>query len=196
MVLGFTIMLDRLMYGSWVLVPLNFLRFNFLSSGGDYYGTHVWHWYISQGFTVMIFTFLPFSILGITIAKHWKLSGLVPWVLGLYSVLGHKEFRCLISFSRTILTKAQVAICISCSSISTYLESESWNRFVLPVLPIALIFSGVCLASLSNASHLRNKSKQSSKSYVRCPAKKRWAVGFLLVTNIPVALYMSLVHQV
>ncbi|KAK4802981.1 hypothetical protein SAY86_001184 [Trapa natans] len=159
-VLGFTIILDRLMYGSWVLVPLNFLQFNFLTSGGDYYGTHVWHWYFSQGFTVMIFTFLPFSILGITVAKHWRLAGIIPWVLGLYSILGHKEF-----------------------------------RFVLAVLPIALIFSGVYLASLSNLYHLRNESKQSPRSHVRWPAKKRWAVGFLLATNIPMALYMSLVHQ-
>lgn len=92
-VLGLTSLLDRLMYGSWVLVPLNFLKFNFLSSGGDYYGTHKWHWYFSQGFPVMIFTFLPFSIAGIMQSKQWKLSGLISWVLGLYSVLGHKEFR-------------------------------------------------------------------------------------------------------
>lgn len=91
--LGLTCLLDRLMYGSWVLVPLNFLKFNFLSSGGDYYGTHKWHWYFTQGFTVMVFTFLPFSIAGIIKSKHWKLSGLIAWVLGLYSVLGHKEFR-------------------------------------------------------------------------------------------------------
>ncbi|GMP36255.1 hypothetical protein CsSME_00008442 [Camellia sinensis var. sinensis] len=89
--------LDRLMYGSWVLVPLNFLKFNFLSSGGDYYGTHKWHWYFTQGFSVMLFTFLPFSIAGIILSKQWKLSGLIAWVLGLYSVLGHKEFRYLLN---------------------------------------------------------------------------------------------------
>lgn len=81
------------MYSSWVLVPLNFLKFNFLSSGGDYYGTHKWHWYFTQGFTVMLFTFIPFSVAGIIVSKQWKLSGLIAWVLGLYSVLGHKEFR-------------------------------------------------------------------------------------------------------
>lgn len=93
LVLGLTCLLDRLMYGSWVLVPLNFLKFNFLSSGGDYYGTHEWHWYFTQGFSVMLFTFIPFSIYGIILSKQWKLSGLIIWVLVLYSVLGHKEFR-------------------------------------------------------------------------------------------------------
>lgn len=92
-VLSLMCLLDRLMYGSWVLVPLNFLKFNFLSSGGDYYGTHKWHWYFTQGFTVMMFTFLPFSVAGLMQSKQWILSGLISWVLVIYSVLGHKEFR-------------------------------------------------------------------------------------------------------
>ena len=86
-------LVDRLMYCSWIFVPLNFLKFNFLSSGGDYYGTHKWHWYFTQGFPVMLFSFLPFSIAGIVLSKQWKPSGLIVWVLVLYSVLGHKEFR-------------------------------------------------------------------------------------------------------
>lgn len=158
--LGLTCLLDRLMYGSWVLVPLNFLKFNFLSSGGDYYGTHKWHWYFTQGFTVMVFTFLPFSIAGIIKSKHWKLSGLIAWVLGLYSVLGHKEF-----------------------------------RFVLPVLPIALMFSGYSLAVMEKADYLDNKRKGSLNTRSKWLSKTRFAIFFLLVTNIPMALYMSLVHQ-
>lgn len=152
--------LDRLMYGSWVLVPLNFLKFNFLSSGGDYYGTHKWHWYFTQGFSVMLFTFLPFSIAGIILSKQWKLSGLVAWVLGLYSVLGHKEF-----------------------------------RFVLPVLPIALMFSGYSLATIGRSDSPHNRRKGSPSIHTKCPSKKHWVIIFLFATNLPMALYMSLVHQ-
>ena len=92
-VLALTCLVDHLMYGSWILVSPNFLKFNFLSSGGDYYGTHKWHQYFTQGFPVMLFTFLPFAIVGIVLSQQWKPSGLIAWVLGLYSVLGHKEFR-------------------------------------------------------------------------------------------------------
>ncbi|GMP36251.1 hypothetical protein CsSME_00008442 [Camellia sinensis var. sinensis] len=152
--------LDRLMYGSWVLVPLNFLKFNFLSSGGDYYGTHKWHWYFTQGFSVMLFTFLPFSIAGIILSKQWKLSGLIAWVLGLYSVLGHKEF-----------------------------------RFVLPVLPIALMFSGYSLATIGRSDSPHNRRKGSPSIHTKCPSKKHWVIIFLFATNLPMALYMSLVHQ-
>ncbi|CAL5375059.1 unnamed protein product [Camellia sinensis] len=152
--------LDRLMYGSWVLVPLNFLKFNFLSSGGDYYGTHKWHWYFTQGFSVMLFTFLPFSIAGLILSKQWKLSGLIAWVLGLYSVLGHKEF-----------------------------------RFVLPVLPIALMFSGYSLATIGRSDSPHNRRKGSPSIHTKCLSKKHWVIIFLFATNLPMALYMSLVHQ-
>ncbi|XP_047941262.1 mannosyltransferase APTG1-like [Salvia hispanica] len=155
-VLGLTFLLDYQFYGSWVIVPLNFLKFNFFSSGGDYYGTHAWHWYLTQGFTVMLFTYIPFTIAGIIMSKEWKLPGLVVWVLGIYSLLGHKEF-----------------------------------RFVLPVLPVALMFSGYSLASLGRAE----RSKGGSYSHIRRAPKLELAVLFLLVTNVPMALYMSMIHQ-
>ncbi|RVW84751.1 GPI mannosyltransferase 3 [Vitis vinifera] len=160
LVLALMCLVDRLMYGSWILVPLNFLKFNFLSSGGDYYGTHKWHWYFTQGFPVMLFTFLPFSIAGMVLSKQWKPSGLIAWVLGLYSVLGHKEF-----------------------------------RFVLPVLPMALMFSGYSIAAMKIADSSNSRRKGSSNSHVKCPSKVRLAIFFLLSTNIPMALYMSLFHQ-
>ncbi|XP_027331577.1 GPI mannosyltransferase 3 [Abrus precatorius] len=160
LVLGLASLLDCFMYGTWILVPLNFLKFNFLSSGGDYYGTHKWHWYFTQGFPVMIFSHLPFCIAGISYSKQWKYSGLLAWVLGFYSLLGHKEF-----------------------------------RFVLPVLPIALMFSGYSLAMIEDPGSAEYKGKTSSKKDTRCPPKMIVAILFLLVTNIPMALYMSLVHQ-
>ncbi|KAF7838088.1 GPI mannosyltransferase 3 isoform X1 [Senna tora] len=160
LVLGLACLLDCFMYGTWILVPLNFLKFNFLSSGGDYYGTHKWHWYFTQGFTVMIFTHLPFSIAGILYSKQWKFAGLMAWVLAFYSVLGHKEF-----------------------------------RFVLPVLPIALMFSGYSLAVMDDRGSSKSKEKGSLKKYNQCPTKMIVAILFLLATNIPMTLYMSLVHQ-
>ncbi|CAN1139484.1 Mannosyltransferase APTG1 [Linum perenne] len=106
----------------------------------------------------MLFTFLPFSIAGIIKSRQWKLSGLIAWVLTLYSILGHKEF-----------------------------------RFVLPVLPIALMFSGYSLAVMAKSAPSNGKRKGSSNN--KCRKQVVFAVFFLLATNIPMALYMSLVHQ-
>ncbi|KQJ92856.1 hypothetical protein BRADI_3g01150v3 [Brachypodium distachyon] len=126
-VLAVTTFLDWWMHGSWVIVPLNFLKFNLFSSGGDYYGTHVFHWYFTQG--------------------------LIAWVLGVYSILGHKEF-----------------------------------RFVLPVLPLALMFSGYCLAAMSQ---FKGKTPHRKRHFSRL----QLSVIFLIITNVPMALYMSLLHQ-
>lgn len=147
------------MYESFVLVPLNFLKFNFLSSGGDYYGTHPWHWYFTQGFPSMLLTFLPHSLIGVFHSKEWRISGLIAWVLGVYSMLGHKEF-----------------------------------RFVLPVLPIALMFSGYHLAVIAKPDRSGTESKKF-KLATKCPSSICLAVLFLLLTNVPMALYMSLIHQ-
>ncbi|WOL05414.1 GPI mannosyltransferase 3 isoform X1 [Canna indica] len=159
LVLAISGLLDLWMYGSFIIVPLNFLRFNFLSSGGDYYGIHKWHWYFTQGFPSMLLTFLPYSLIGIFRSKEWRISGLIAWVLGVYSVLGHKEF-----------------------------------RFVLPVLPIALIFSGYSLAVMSK----RDCSAAQSRKFKpgdKCPSRVQLAMLFLVITNVPMALYMGLIHQ-
>ncbi|XP_010935902.1 mannosyltransferase APTG1 isoform X2 [Elaeis guineensis] len=158
LVVAITCLFDRWMYGSWIFVPLNFLKFNFLSSGGDYYGTHKWHWYFTQGFSAMLLTFLPFSIFGIFKSKKWRLSGLIAWVLGVYSMLGHKEF-----------------------------------RFVLPMLPIALMFAGYSLAVMSNPDF--PDPKRRNKFCNRCPLRVQLAVLFLIISNVPLALYMSIIHQ-
>lgn len=67
------------------------LKINFLSSAGDYYGTHHSHWYFTQGFPSMVWCFLLFSVIGIIESKLSRLSGLIACVLGVDSVFGHKE---------------------------------------------------------------------------------------------------------
>lgn len=67
---------------------------------------------------------------------------------------------------------------------------------MLPVLPIALMFSGYALAALEAPNASQREVKGPSKSYSRGHFKLGLAVFFLLATNIPMALYMSVVHQV
>ncbi|TVU44671.1 hypothetical protein EJB05_04119 [Eragrostis curvula] len=112
-----------------------------------------WWMYGSQGFPSMIWTFLPFAICGIVKSREWRLSGLIAWVLGVYSILGHKEF-----------------------------------RFVLPVLPLALMFSGYCLATMSQ---VKGKNLEGKGRFSRL----QLSVILLILTNVPMALYMSLFHQ-
>ncbi|KAK6151508.1 hypothetical protein DH2020_014143 [Rehmannia glutinosa] len=76
---------------------------------------------------------------GVIMSKQWKLSGLIIWVLGIYSLLGHKEF-----------------------------------RFVLPVLPIALMFSGYSLANVRRCEPSKRKVKESSSSCIKGFPSCKW----------------------
>lgn len=67
---------------------------------------------------------------------------------------------------------------------------------MLPVLPIALMFSGYSLAAISIRNSPNGKRKESSSVSGKWPPKLRLLVLFLLATNIPMALYMNLIHQV
>ena len=79
-----TSLIDRVFYGDWVLVPLNFLKFNVISGQGTFYGSHVWHWYVSQGFPVVMGSQLLLFIGGL---KYLKLRQLVPLYLVVWTIL-------------------------------------------------------------------------------------------------------------
>ena len=87
---------------------------------------------------------------------------------------------------------------IQSSSFSSYMflaPHYTYCRFVLPVLPIALMFSGYHLSVIS-ASTPDIKRKISPSKFGKRSLKSRLAIFFLLATNVPMALYMSMVHQV
>lgn len=102
-VLAANIAIDTRIYtGVWdlskmVLTPFNFIKVNVLQSISVIYGVHPWHWYFSQGVPVVLTTFLPFSVYGYQKSKvnasNRLVGHLVLYVLGVYSLLSHKEFR-------------------------------------------------------------------------------------------------------
>ena len=116
--------LDSAVYAGAVfeVVPLNFVNFNMLRGLNVLYGTHPWHWYVTQGLPAMLGPSLPLFLFGMatTLRESQLRWGLAPFLLllvystGLYSLPGHKEF-----------------------------------RFLLPLMPVPLMVAGVGLASLA-----------------------------------------------
>ncbi|KAF6722580.1 GPI mannosyltransferase 3 [Oryzias melastigma] len=88
-------LIDCMFYKKWTLVQFNFLKLNIFHGVADFYGSHPWHWYISQGFAVVIGPHLPFFLHGCILAfrKYKILLAAVVWTIGVYSFLPHKEFR-------------------------------------------------------------------------------------------------------
>lgn len=96
--LSFAVFLDYLYYGRITFTPANFFVIN-LSGVSLFYGGNPWHYYASQALPILCATSLPFVLLGL-----WNnfdrpdpatknLSRTILWTLGVYSVIGHKEWR-------------------------------------------------------------------------------------------------------
>eukprot|EP00938_MAST-03A_sp_MAST-3A-sp1_P000447 g447.t1 len=109
--------IDTIHYqGQLTFVPLNFLRFNVLTGGSEFYGAHPWYWYFVEGIPSIVGTMLPFLIWGIhTLYRQdnmrlleWLLCALVPIVL--LSRVAHKELRFILPQHYIFLTICGVGL--------------------------------------------------------------------------------------
>lgn len=102
--LSLSILLDSLVFGSFIITPYEFIKFNLFQNIGTYYGTHPWFWYLSTGFPVILgINFVPFLIASLIIIKNphqhqneLALLATIFFSLCIYSMLSHKEFRFLL----------------------------------------------------------------------------------------------------
>ncbi|KAL2611148.1 hypothetical protein R1flu_022840 [Riccia fluitans] len=208
-----TALVDRWMYGYWTFVPLNFLKFNFLSSGADIYGTHPWHWYFSQGFTAMVFTFLPFTIFGIWQSRRWYYAGLIVWVLGVYSLLGHKEFRFVLPVLPLTMMFSGYALESlenKCTRYKVDDDDVAETKVSPNSSPKSLKYGLRGVKEFSSKLEEEENFRDSARSGaggtqlnqqaagavgLGAVAKFWWILIFLFSTNMPVALYTSVIHQ-
>ncbi|XP_028399232.1 GPI mannosyltransferase 3-like [Dendronephthya gigantea] len=161
----FSILTDSYFYRKFVLVQYNFLYFNIMQNIGELYGTHPWHWYFTQG--------VP-AVLG---------SHLAPLAIGLYS-------------SGKCLQKWLLLIVIDVTVFSFLGHKEF--RFILPVVPMAMLISGRGLhyiATTDSSVNVKKHDDNSIRDITHISFKGKLLAIFLIVTNIPVALYIGLVHQ-
>nr|VZI42821.1 unnamed protein product [Spirometra erinaceieuropaei] len=180
-----SIVSDRIAFGRWTLHQLNFLRFNLLTNGANFYGVEPWHWYLTNGLPTMLFSSAPFFVVGFIIdftgthtggglnvfsswrprmtAKEARLhhsiskffGSVVAWTLLVYSCLSHKEY-----------------------------------RFIFPILPLLHYFTGRGLVCASNALD------RSGRETVFCVFSPKTALAvFLVASHVPLAMYTCLVHQ-
>jgi phosphatidylinositol glycan class B len=92
------LLLDRIYYREWVFTPWNFFHYNVTMSISEFYGSHPWHWYLTQGIFVVLGTFsVPFlpSLIQAFHSGHasLQLARLIIFTTLAYSLLAHKEFR-------------------------------------------------------------------------------------------------------
>ena len=84
MILSISSIIDRIFYGKWEYVQLNFLQFNVLSDMGAIYGTHPWHWYLSQGLAVILGVQMFPLVLAIRKGLEPAVIGVMAWTVAVY----------------------------------------------------------------------------------------------------------------
>lgn len=167
--LGGSVIIDWVYFGKWTVVQWNFLKFNVLQNVGSFYGSHPWHWYITQGFPVIIGTHLPFFIHGCIVAprRYRALLVAIVWTVLIYSTLSHKEFR----FIYPVLPFCMIFCGFSLMNIKRW-KKPAIGLLVLsnllPALYTGLIHQRGALDIMTNIQQLCNKENSSLLILMPC----------------------------
>lgn len=70
----------------------NFLEFNFLSDLGSFYGSHPWHWYLTQGLFVLLATHIFPLVLAARKGIEPVFLGVIGWSVLVYRWVGFVSF--------------------------------------------------------------------------------------------------------
>lgn len=125
--------IDCIFYGKWTFVQFNFMKLNIFHGVADFYGSHPWHWYFTQGFPAVIGPHLPLFLHGCTLGfrRYKMLLFTIVWTLSVYSLLPHKEFR----FIYPVLPFCMVFCGISLSSLKRWQLTAAIVLVVSNLLP-------------------------------------------------------------
>ncbi|CAL8351140.1 unnamed protein product [Merluccius merluccius] len=160
-------LIDCLFYGKWTVVQYNFLRFNVLHGMAEFYGSHPWHWYLTQGFAAVIGPHLPFFIYGCTLAsKRYRiLLVTLVWTIVVYSFLSHKEFR----FIYPVLPFCMVFCGLSLAHLKSWRRAAACGLLVANLLPA--LYTGLIhqRGTLDVMSHLQKLCERHSDATSTAP---------------------------
>lgn len=170
-VLLLSVLVDRFHYQSWTFPPLNFLYFNLVQSLSVFYGRNDWHYYLSQGFPLLLTTALPFALVGIYQAFFCTKSSAPP-------------------LRRTILSQLATMACVMPAVLS--LISHKEVRFIYPLLPMLHILAAEPLTRFfapSIPSPLRSR-RNPPHTFL-----KRLSLTLLILLSTTISLYTTTIHN-
>ncbi|EXJ81397.1 hypothetical protein A1O3_07688 [Capronia epimyces CBS 606.96] len=170
LVLLLSTLIDRIFYDSWVFPPLDFLHVNVVQSIATFYGNNDWHYYLSQGYPLLLTTALPFTL------------------AGLYRVLSPSSGTTSSEATppgRTMLSSLSIVCLLVPSAFSNIAHKEV--RFIYPLLPALHVVTGLPLSSFFGP--------QPSQHSGAAQFTHKMLLALLLALNISVAYYTTQVHN-
>jgi GPI mannosyltransferase 3 len=170
-VLILSLLVDRFYYQFWTFPPLNFIFFNVVQSLSVFYGRNDWHYYLSQGFPLLLTTALPFAMVGI--------------YQGFFSVMLAQP-----PLTKTILSQLATIACVVPAALS--LISHKEVRFVYPLLPLLHLLAAEPLTQFFVPSIIHPLRSRRTPPH---SLLKRLLLGLLIFLNAAISIYTTTVHN-
>ncbi|KAI9772390.1 MAG: glycosylphosphatidylinositol anchor biosynthesis [Geoglossum umbratile] len=166
LILALSGLADRLYYQTWAFPPFRFLYFNIAQSLSVFYGRNDWHYYISQGFPLLLTAALPFGILGV-----WRA------LYGGYFI------------------RLQLAVTVLFVTLALSLISHKEVRFIYPILPMLHVITAEALVSTIYSPQHTDSPSSGNSVAPRAPKFWKFVLSILVAINILIAFYASVIHQ-
>ena len=122
-------MLDTFYFHRPTFPAWNFLRFNLIEDLSIFYGSMSWHYYLSQGLPMVLTTYLPFSVHGLSSHALSIFTLVITGVVLAFSFIGHKEARFISPLSPLLLVFAGLSL------------SRIPKRFKRVIIPVILFIN-------------------------------------------------------
>ena len=168
-------MFDRMYYQQWTFPPLRFLYFNIVQSLAVIYGRNDWHYYLTQGYPLLLTTFLPFAMTGVYGSAV------------LYNTIEQKK--CSKSFR--ISTRFQFGVVVLFVPLLLSTISHKEVRFIYPLLPMLHILGASSFASFYGPAISHKIPFPNNRKAV-----VRGLILFMqLALNICIAMFTTKHHQ-
>ncbi len=170
-----SLLVDRFYYQAWALPPLNFLYFNVVQSLSIFYGNNNWHYYLSEGYPLLLTTALPFALIGV------------------YNALSSDHiYNTQPASSRTTLSQlANISLIVP---FALSMISHKEVRFIYPLLPALHILAALPVSSFFGPAieqSLHNRPASSRPSMIL----KRITLLSLLAVNATIGFYTATTHN-
>ena len=155
--------IDSVYYGEFTVTPLNFYHFNTTLNGSALYGTHAWYWYWLVGLPTIVGTMTP------------SLAYALQFITAEWGKHGSQKRRTHFA----LMSKLLPLLCCTWTLLVFSLNPHKEFRFLLPLLPVLLIYCGLGLCHI----------------FVRHRSAIKYVMLVLLTTNTAAGLFLAQWHQ-
>ena len=179
----------------WTFPAWNFFEFNVLREGASQYGTHSNAWVFTQGLPVVLGVLFPVSLYELFLASNAR--GNLEDTSSANLPDGGKIIKdndgTNAKRRKRLSTPAVAKVAFLATVFIVSIPKHKEFRFLYPLIPVSIAASAKSWAWLESEPPDKKSSKNNSKNTTFLLA--RWFVRLGLAAQIPLAMYLSLIHQ-